>query len=228
MVSRRQFDFQVGVERPAEMVPPLSGEVLMENKVAKTYFRRADFGQWVLSEDCPGCRDLRTGQGRQQTHSEVCWRRLEGLLKGDSSGSARLAAADERINRALAEAVERHATKDPGTRGILKRAGVVCHPESEPLRTELATTHTPVSNEESSGSGARPSDTACNDPNTGRGDVTREVRRGPAQDVTRTSSSDDTGDDGVMMEESADEHRAEHPSLLGSDSRRRITTKRDT
>ena len=27
--------------------------------------------------------------------------------------------------------LKRHATKDPGTRGILKRASVVCHPESE-------------------------------------------------------------------------------------------------
>ena len=42
------------------------------------------------------------------------WSGAESLLKGDSSGSARLAAADERINRALADAAERHATKDPG------------------------------------------------------------------------------------------------------------------
>ena len=62
---------------------------------------------------------------------EACRRRIEDLLKGDPVGSARLAAADERINRALADAVERHATKDPGVRGILKRASVVCHPESE-------------------------------------------------------------------------------------------------
>ena len=55
-------------------------------------------------------------------------------MKGDSSGSARLAADDERINRALADAVERHVTKDPGMRGILKRASVVCHPESEPQK----------------------------------------------------------------------------------------------
>ena len=35
----------------------------------------------------------------------------------------------------LADAVERHATKDPGTRGTLKRASVVvCHPESEPRK----------------------------------------------------------------------------------------------
>ena len=52
------------------------------------------------------------------------------MLKGDPVVSARLAAADERINRAPADAVERHATKDPGVRGTLKRASVVCLPES--------------------------------------------------------------------------------------------------
>ena len=46
-------------------------------------------------------------------------------------GAARLGAADERLNRALADAVERHAAKDPGVRGILKRASATCHPESE-------------------------------------------------------------------------------------------------
>ena len=84
-----------------------------------------------LSEGCPGCRYMRTGEGRQQAHSEACRRRIEGLLKGDLVGSARLAAADERINRALADAVERHATKDPALRGILKRSSVACHPGSE-------------------------------------------------------------------------------------------------
>ena len=62
----------------------------------------------------------------------------------------------ESINRALAEAVERHATKDPGMRGILKRASVVCHPESEPqkkiaLDTEQDSPHPSVSNGGSSG-----------------------------------------------------------------------------
>ena len=102
----------------------------MESKVARTYLRRADFEQWGLSEGCPGCRYRRTGQGRQQAHSEACQRRIEGLLEGDPVGSARLAAADERVNRALADAVERHATKDLGVRGTLKRASVACHPES--------------------------------------------------------------------------------------------------
>ena len=107
--SDNAFDIQVGLERPAEMVPRDPGGVLMENKVARTYLRRAGFEQRGLREGCPGCWYLRTGQGRQQTHSEAFRKRVEGLLKGDSMGAARLAAADERITRALADAVERHA-----------------------------------------------------------------------------------------------------------------------
>ena len=132
--SDNGFDIQVGMERPAEVVLRPIGEVLMENKVGKTYIHRADIDQWGLSEGCPGCWYQRTRQGRQPTHNEARRRIVVGLLKGDSSGSARLAAADERITRALAEAVERHATKDPGIRGILKRASVVCHPKSEPQK----------------------------------------------------------------------------------------------
>ena len=112
--SDNAFDIQVGMERPAEMMPRAPGDVLMENKVARTYLLRADFEEWSLSEGCPGCRYLRTGQGRQQAHGEACRRWIEGLLKGDPVGSSRLAAADERINRALADAVE--ATRDQGSR----------------------------------------------------------------------------------------------------------------
>ena len=101
------FDIQVGMERPTEMVPRDPGEVLMENKVARTYHRRADFEKWGLRE---GCRYL---------------------LKGDSEGAARLAAADERINRALADAVERHAAEDLRVRGTLKRTSTTRHPQSE-------------------------------------------------------------------------------------------------
>ena len=53
--SDNAFDIQVGMERLAEMVPRSSGEVLMENKVARTYLRRADFEQRGLSEGCLGC-----------------------------------------------------------------------------------------------------------------------------------------------------------------------------
>ena len=125
------------------------------------------------SEAVAGCRRLRTGQGRQQAHNEACRWRIEGLLKGDPAGSARLAAADERINRALADAVERHATNDPGVRGILKRASVVRHPESESqkkisLDTEQdPTPHLHVSYGGSSASGARPSATTSTDEGTG-------------------------------------------------------------
>ena len=68
----------------------------MENKEARTYVRRADFERWGPSKGCPGFRHLRTGQGRQQACSEACRRRIEGMLKGDLAGSARLAAADGR------------------------------------------------------------------------------------------------------------------------------------
>ena len=67
----------------------------------------------------------------RQAHSEACRKRIEGVLKGDSVGAARLAAPDERINRALADEVERHAAKDPGVGGTLKRTSATCHPESE-------------------------------------------------------------------------------------------------
>ena len=144
--SDNALDIQVGMERPAEMVPRLPGDVLMENRVARTYLRRADFEQWGLSEGCSGCRYLRTGQGRQQAHSEACRRRIEGLLRGDSAGSTRLAATDERINRALADAVERHATRDPGVRSILKRASTVSRDATRETRGEPAQGVTQVSN----------------------------------------------------------------------------------
>ena len=70
-----------------------------------------------------------------------------------------------------------------------------------------------------------PSVTTSTDQNTGTGDVTREVRAGLTQDMTRTSSNDDIGYNVVMRENNADENRAEHPSSSGSDSRRRITTR---
>ena len=173
------------------------------------------------------------GQGRQQAHSEACRRRIEGLLKGDSSGAARLAAADERNNRALADAVERHATNDPGMRGILKRTSVVCHPESEPqkklaLDTEQdSTPHPSVSCGGSSTSGARQSINTNTDQNTSTGDVTREVRTGPAQDVTRTISEDHIRGDVAMRGDGADENTGGHPSSAEPKSRRRITTKRE-
>ena len=82
--SAHAFHIQIGTERPAEMVSGSPGEELTENKLARTYFRRADYQHWGLSECCPGCWYLRTGQGRQQPNSEACRRRIEALLRGDS------------------------------------------------------------------------------------------------------------------------------------------------
>ena len=53
--SDNAFDIQGELERPVEMMSRAPAEVLMENKVARTYPRGADFEQWGLSEDCPGC-----------------------------------------------------------------------------------------------------------------------------------------------------------------------------
>ena len=71
----------------AEVVPRSPGEVLMENKVARTYLRRAAFERWGVSEGCPECRS-----GKDD--SKLTAKHVGEKLKADSSGSARLAAAD--------------------------------------------------------------------------------------------------------------------------------------
>ena len=198
--------------RPAEVVLQALGEVLMENKVVATYLRRADFEQWCLGEGCPGCWYLRTGQVRQQAHSDACPKRIEGLLKGDAMGAARLAAADERINRAAADAVEGHAVKDLGVRGTLKRA--TCRPESESqkkiaLDTEQESTpRSSVSYGGSSESGTRPSTATRTAQDADTSDATRGTGPELAQGVIQPSSSDDNGDDVAMEGDSVDERSA--------------------
>ena len=190
--------------------------------MARTHLHRAGFEQWGLSEGCSGCRYLRTGQGRQEAHSEACRRRIEGLLRGDTAGSTRLAANDERINRAMADAVERHATRDPGVRSILKRASAVSHPESEPqkkvaLDTEQEPTpRPPVSHGGSSASGTRHNTTLSTDQSTHTSDATRETRGEPAQGVTQASNGNNTGCDVVMEGDSVGESSLEHSNPSGT------------
>ena len=52
--SDNAFDVQVGMERPAKVLPRLPGELLMENKSARTYLRRADLEHSVndVRGDC--------------------------------------------------------------------------------------------------------------------------------------------------------------------------------
>ena len=148
-------------------------------------------------------------------------------------GVARLAAADERISRALADAVERHAAKDPGVRGILKRASATCHPESESqkkiaLDTEQESTPRPsVSSSGSSASGTRPSTATRTAQDADTSDVTRGTGPELAQGVIQPSSTDDNGDDVGMEGENAGERSAGDSNPSGPDSRRRITTKRE-
>ena len=85
-----------------------------------------------------------------------------------------------------------------------------------------STPHPSVSYGGSSATGAQPSVTTSTDLNT---DMTREVRAGPAQDGTRACSEGHVGGDAEMRR---DENSGGHPSSEGSDSRRRITTKRET
>ena len=60
-----------------------------------------------------------------------------------------------------------------------------------------------------------PGVTTSTDQNTGTGDVSREERTGPTQDLTRTCSNDGIGDDVVMREDDPDENRADHPEFVG-------------
>ena len=79
--SDNAFDIQVGMERPAEMVPRDPGEVLMENKVARTYLRRADFelrlSRVPVSENWPG-----ETTSAQCSMPEEDRRLVEGRLSG--------------------------------------------------------------------------------------------------------------------------------------------------
>ena len=128
-------------------------------------------------------------------------------------GAARLAAADERNNRALADLEERLAAKDPGVRGIMKRSSVACHPESESqervaLDTEQDPTPQPrVSYVGSSASGVRPSAITIAD-RTGTSDVAQ-------------AGSGEHNDDVAMDGDGADDDSARHPNPSGSDGRRR-------
>ena len=106
-------------------------------------------------------------------------------------------------------------------RGILKRSSVACHPESESqkrvaLDTEQDPTPQPsVSYGGSSASGVRPSAITSTDQGTGTSDVAR-------------AGSEEHNDDDVAMEgNSADGNSAGHPNPSRSDSRRRITARRE-
>ena len=133
------------------------------------------------------------------------------------SGWVRTIGCGRRKNQSCIGAVERHAAKDPGVRGKLKRASAACHPESESQK-KIALVPS-VSYAGSSASGTRPCITAR----------TAQDTDGPelAQGEIQPSRSGDTGDDVAMEGENADERDAGHLNPSGPDRRRRITTKRE-
>ena len=69
--------------------------------------------------------ELGVADSQLTVKSEGCRKRIVELLLGPASGAARLVAADERTNRALAEALEPHASRDPGSREVLKSTSAV-------------------------------------------------------------------------------------------------------
>ena len=106
--------------------------------------------------------------------------------------------------------------------GVLKKSSVGCHPESESqkrvaLDPEQDPTPQPrISNGGSSASRVRPSAITVADHGTG------------TSDVARAGSEEHNDDDVAMDGDGADDDSARHPNPSGSDSRRMITTKRET
>ena len=144
-----------------------------------------------------------------------------------------MAAADERINRALALTLERHASRDPGSRGTLKRTNVVCHPGSQPQKVialgteQAALQRTPVRYRSSSPGthDSTPTDAGTRDmthgvtTNKGAYPNTIEVTRGVE---TGTDNVDDRGGDVVMTESgegATGKATAAQPSASGSEVR---------
>ena len=110
--------------------------------------------------------------------------------------------------------MERHAAKDPGVRGIPKRASAACHPESESqkkiaLDTEQdSTPRSSVSHGGSTASGTRPSTATRTAQDVDTSDVTRGTGPELAQGVIQPSSSNDNGDDVAMEGENAGDRSA--------------------
>ena len=180
-----------------------------------------------LSEGCPGCRYLRTGQVRQQAHSEACRKRIESLSRKatrlDPHDWLRL--TEEPTVQWLMQ-LNYSPTKDPGMRGTLKRTSVG-HPESESrkkvaLDTEQDLTTTSFSLPR------RIISIRCTTQRHHKHRPERQHERRDERGENKTHKQQGSRGGGVAMEgNSEDENSPRHPNPSGSDSRRRITTKRE-
>ena len=176
--------------------------------------------QWRVSLMLP--EDwTRTTANSQRSMSKENWKPVERELVW-----VRTTACDYRTNRAVADAVERLEQGSSNERhGILKRVSVVCHPESEPQKKIASDT----------GHDSTPypsiSYTSCTTISTDQSTGTDDVdERSEYKTYAECDSSKQPRwhwwrcyDEG----HSADENRAEHLSSSGSESRTRITTKRE-
>ena len=151
------------MERPAEMVPGAPGEVLMENKVARTCLRRADFEQWGLGEGCPGCRYLRTGQERQQATAKYAGGRDQGSRSERHTEEASVVCHPESESQ--------------------KKIALNTEQDSIP--------HPPVPHGGSPASDARPSATTSTDQNASTSDVSRASKEHIGGDFAMEGDSAD-------------------------------------
>ena len=128
-------------------------------------------------------------------------------MKGYPVGSARLAAADDKINSAVADAVERLATKDPGVGGILKRSSVACHPESDSQKRVALDTE------------QDPTPQPC-----GPCAITTADQATGTSDLARARSEEHNDDDVSMDGDGADDDSARHPNPPGSEDHDKVGT----
>ena len=76
------------------------------------YLKASDFAQWGLTRGCPKCdHEIEYGPGRtSRPHSQACKNRIVSELAKTAEGQARIAAANERLDRATRELGEKYRT----------------------------------------------------------------------------------------------------------------------
>ena len=73
---------RVSVDRPAEVVSPPAGEVMLEQS-GESIFAQSRLVQLVFAENGLGCRLLRTKRSQHQTHHEQCHEQKDRALTND-------------------------------------------------------------------------------------------------------------------------------------------------
>ena len=108
---------RVNFDPPMEAAPvPLDGEErgkqMRRMKITATMLRKYGY-----SDQCEGCRYRRAGLQESRNHTEACRQRIETELEKDDEGRRKKAEDDERINRRLAEEMERALGPDSAGTG---------------------------------------------------------------------------------------------------------------